>query len=121
MLALGMLIVHDAFDTRVGSKEVALLPASRIDIVEFVVKSGTALDAVEFIEGYGTVLEAFADPAKVGRASTYSLDEETTTTTFPAGSSVVEDVDATGKLTLLATDVRLVDRVMLVYGADGLG
>lgn len=57
MLALGMLIVHDAFETRVGSKEVALLLVSRIEIVEFVVR---ALDAVEFIDRYGTVLEALA-------------------------------------------------------------
>lgn len=57
------------------------------------------------------------DSAKVGRASTYSLDKETTSTTF----AVPEDVDATGRLAVLATEVRLVDKVTLVYGADGLG
>lgn len=129
MLALGMLIVHDAFETRVGSREVALLLESEFNTVEFVVKFDTVLDDVEFVVGFGTALVTFAsmvasgdlvESANVGRASTLLLEEEITTTSLSVYISVIEDVDATGRLTMLASDDKLVDEVTLEYGADGL-
>jgi hypothetical protein len=104
MLALGILTVHVALDTRAGFRIEAGLKVSESEELEYVVTFEAIIVVLERIMGPSIPL----DPAPVGCAYPFPL-----ATVY--GGLVI--IDGTG--TLLITD-KLVRAVMLEYGAEWL-
>jgi hypothetical protein len=122
MLALGMLIVHVAFEVRIEADDVPLLHGSECDQAELVVTFG--VECVEFTAALGTgyvVLskmigldEPGEDPNPVGCAYPWSLDGIRPSSLMEPG---LDDGDDTGDCEGVASKEGVVKVVPLEYGA----
>jgi hypothetical protein len=113
MLALGILTVHVALDTRVGSRIEAGFRVSESEEVEYIVTFEAVVVVLERIMGSGTPL----DPAPVGCAYPFPL---ATVLLVSKGYRGFVNADGTGPLLSEVTPEELVMAVTLEYGAEWL-
>lgn len=114
MLALGILTVHVALDTRVGSRLATALRASESEESKYVVTSEVVVVVLERIMGRGTPL----DLAPVGCAYPFP-PAIVLLVSIGYGGLIV--ADGTGISLIKVTADRLVRAVTLEYGAEWLG
>jgi hypothetical protein len=112
MLALGILTVHVALDTRVGSRTEAGLRASESEELECVVTFGTVIVVLERIMGSSTPL----DPTPVGCAYPFPP----ATLLASKGYGGFDNSAGTGAFLIEVAPKEFVMAVTLEYGAKWL-